>query len=483
MTQAHLPFLAHLFLSVWLHGSPPAACGEHMIALAPAHLHSPLSRLPPRLRRFATASFDGPRRILIAVSIVTLCVFIKPVQSLPLLLCAVCSMQMTCHSLQGTHAWIPNMVRLKRVSLYTTKNMLGMLEMHTHTYKHSSALWGDIRVAGGAVRFSRAYTHLLVTSNPPSRAAAARRRLGNGPSASQACVRLYDRMMEENSREHLDTDNEAGGEDALVGNVNKLMITPPGYTGPPKKGHVIFDACFESGNLGRVDYISEFEFDLFIRPDTCNPRFRVWFNFTVENVRETQRVIFNIVNFSKTKSLYRDGMSPVVKSTSRPKWQRLPAKNVYYYRCPDHRRNYVMSFAFCFDREDDVYQFAYCYPYTYSRLQHYLASLERRNLDYLQREQLGLSVQQRRLDLLTITNPGEYACFALCACVFVIHCTLHHTTTLHSQTGLCVQRGHHTFVTSLTSHDKPQLHPKSKNLQKKRPFLAISFLSISVIPS
>lgn len=43
-----------------------------------------------------------------------------------------------------------------------------------------------------------------------------------------------------------------------------------------------------AGNLGRVDYISEFEFDLFIRPDTCNPRFRVWFNFTVENVRETQ---------------------------------------------------------------------------------------------------------------------------------------------------------------------------------------------------
>ncbi|XP_016412826.1 cytosolic carboxypeptidase 6-like [Sinocyclocheilus rhinocerous] len=82
--------------------------------------------------------------------------------------------------------------------------------------------------------------------------------------------------------------NETGGEDALVGNVNKLMVTPPGYTGPPKKGHIVFDACFESGNLGRVDYISEFEFDLFIRPDTCNPRFRVWFNFTVENVRETQ---------------------------------------------------------------------------------------------------------------------------------------------------------------------------------------------------
>ena len=33
-----------------------------------------------------------------------------------------------------------------------------------------------------------------------------------------------------------------------------------------------------------------------------------------------QRVIFNIVNFSKTKSLYREGMSPMVKSSSRRKW-------------------------------------------------------------------------------------------------------------------------------------------------------------------
>ncbi|XP_026857100.1 cytosolic carboxypeptidase 6 isoform X2 [Electrophorus electricus] len=228
-------------------------------------------------------------------------------------------------------------------------------------------------------------------------------------SASRAPPALRgkaERKMEEKSRD-LDAGSEAGGDDALVGNVSKLTVTPPGHTGAPRKGHLTFDACFESGNLGRVDYISEFEFDLFIRPDTCNPRFRVWFNFTVEHIRETQRVIFNIVNFSKTKSLYRDGMAPVVKSTSRPKWQRLPSKNVYYYRCPDHRRNYVMSFAFCFDREDDVYQFAYCYPYTYSRLQHHLASLEHRNLEYLKREQLGLSVQQRRLDLLTITSPAN----------------------------------------------------------------------------
>ena len=45
---------------------------------------------------------------------------------------------------------------------------------------------------------------------------------------------------------------------------------------------------FFPGNLGRVDYITEYEYDLFIRPDTCNPRFRVWFNFTVENVKADQ---------------------------------------------------------------------------------------------------------------------------------------------------------------------------------------------------
>ena len=84
------------------------------------------------------------------------------------------------------------------------------------------------------------------------------------------------------------------GDEPVVGNVNKFCAVPPGYSNKPKRGHLIFDACFESGNIGRVDYISDFEYDLFIRPDTCNPKFRVWFNFTVENTVEGQRVIFNL---------------------------------------------------------------------------------------------------------------------------------------------------------------------------------------------
>ncbi|CAH8612819.1 unnamed protein product [Heterobilharzia americana] len=164
----------------------------------------------------------------------------------------------------------------------------------------------------------------------------------------------------------------------------------------------------QKGNLGKVEYVSDYEYDLFIRPDTCNARFRVWFNFTVENTKYAQRVIFNVVNFSKTKSLYREGMSPVVKSSSRPYWSRIPQKCVFYYRCPEHKKKYVMSFAFSFDCEEDVYQFAYCYPYTYSRLQTYLGTIESKNYSHFKRELLGLTVQQRRLDLLTITHPNNF---------------------------------------------------------------------------
>lgn len=223
--------------------------------------------------------------------------------------------------------------------------------------------------------------------------------------AAKANVESYEPNIDNSG---LDEDPMSKSKEEPLGNVSDYCPLPLGCDREKKKsGSLIFDASFESGNLGRVDYISDFEYDLFVRPDTCNTRFRVWFNFTVRNTSSYQRIVFNIVNFSKTKSLYRDGMSPVVKSTSRPKWQRIPSKNVFYYRCPDHRKNYVMSFAFCFDKDEDMYQFAYSYPYTYSRLQKYLNQLEKRGLDFFQRQKLCLSVQQRNVDLITITSKGR----------------------------------------------------------------------------
>lgn len=86
-----------------------------------------------------------------------------------------------------------------------------------------------------------------------------------------------------------DSDGEGG-----LGNVSRVIIRPPGHSGKAKRGHLCFDAAFETGNLGRADLVGEFEYDLFLRPDTCNPRFRFWFNFTVDNVKQDQVNTFSI---------------------------------------------------------------------------------------------------------------------------------------------------------------------------------------------
>jgi hypothetical protein len=47
-------------------------------------------------------------------------------------------------------------------------------------------------------------------------------------------------------------------------------------TGEPRPGDLIFDAAFESGNLGAVQRVSEIEYLLHIRPDPESPRHRLW---------------------------------------------------------------------------------------------------------------------------------------------------------------------------------------------------------------
>eukprot|EP00993_Chasmostoma_nieuportense_P000726 NODE_1668_length_1418_cov_28.577847_g1583_i0.p1 GENE.NODE_1668_length_1418_cov_28.577847_g1583_i0~~NODE_1668_length_1418_cov_28.577847_g1583_i0.p1 ORF type:complete len:435 (+),score=119.84 NODE_1668_length_1418_cov_28.577847_g1583_i0:11-1315(+) len=168
---------------------------------------------------------------------------------------------------------------------------------------------------------------------------------------------------------------------------------------------MLFDGSFESGNLGRVAAVSEFEFDLSIRPDTNNPHYRVWFNFTVSNVTCGQRVLFNLVNCSKTKSLFRLGMTPLVRSTSRGKWERVPKSQCFYYRSPRHKQAYLFTFAFLFDKAEH-YQFAYCYPYTYTYLQRFLHHVDQQQFAFWDRQLLTRTVQHRRVDIITITSPS-----------------------------------------------------------------------------
>ncbi|CAH0726019.1 unnamed protein product, partial [Brenthis ino] len=219
------------------------------------------------------------------------------------------------------------------------------------------------------------------------------------------CIVSWQQQMnlhrkEKNERKFEESDGEGG-----LGNLNRLIVRPPGHSGKAKRGHLCFDAAFECGNLGRADHITELEYDLFVRPDTCRPRSRFWFNFTVENVKQEQRVIFNIVNLGKENNLFNENMTPLVRSTSRPKWQRIPRRLLFYHRSLVHRGRKILSLAFGFDKEEDVYQIAAAAPYSYSRLQKYLAAWEKRALSFATRESIAQSTQKRRIDLITIGNP------------------------------------------------------------------------------
>lgn len=49
-----------------------------------------------------------------------------------------------------------------------------------------------------------------------------------------------------------------------------------------KRGHLQFSDCFEGGNIGKVVVCRpKQEYTIWLRADTANDRFRLWFNFTV----------------------------------------------------------------------------------------------------------------------------------------------------------------------------------------------------------
>ena len=104
----------------------------------------------------------------------------------------------------------------------------------------------------------------------------------------------------------------------------------------PAKACLSFDSRFESGNLAAVIRVTDLEYDLILQNDVNTQGYIQWFFFKVHNhfpLGFNQKVRFNIINHTKTDSLFNYGMrvlTSVDKGDGAYVWQRS-CTNIEYY--------------------------------------------------------------------------------------------------------------------------------------------------------
>jgi cytosolic carboxypeptidase protein 2/3 len=144
---------------------------------------------------------------------------------------------------------------------------------------------------------------------------------------------------------------------------------------------------------------------------------------------------FSIVNLTKPDSLYKEGMRPLMYSSTDATnnnvgWQRC-GENIAYFRNDDNNiystRNYhqvlmddfddddsnnicsyTLTFQVEFQHENDTVYFAHSYPYTYSDLQDYLMNIQRHPVKskFCKLRLLCRSVAGNNVYYLTVTAPS-----------------------------------------------------------------------------
>jgi hypothetical protein len=172
--------------------------------------------------------------------------------------------------------------------------------------------------------------------------------------------------------------------------------------------------------------VREQEYDLYMRADSNTRGHHQWFYFKVLNHEQVGRYRFNIVNFTKNASLYHQGMRINVHSSDKEGWSK-GGENIVYklskisqpkvvpgqgYVFSSAKRYFQLSFDYDFTRPGDTVSFAYSVPFTFSRLQHDLATLQQEHLaafpkrskQYLSQSVLCKSLSGLDVPLLTITS-------------------------------------------------------------------------------
>ncbi|OXA61045.1 cytosolic carboxypeptidase 2-like isoform X2 [Folsomia candida] len=179
-----------------------------------------------------------------------------------------------------------------------------------------------------------------------------------------------------------------------------------------------FESRFESGNLSKAIKVTNVYYELHLRQDLYTDRHSQWFYFRIQNTKDNVMYRFSIVNFNKPDSLYKYGLKILMYSEKEAQlnktgWVRA-GQNISYFKndipTEDNVTLYTLTFNLKFKHSNDTIYLAHCYPYTYTRLQTYLRTLEddafRSNL--LTVRLLCRSLAGNNVYVVTITSPDNY---------------------------------------------------------------------------
>ncbi|XP_032917577.1 cytosolic carboxypeptidase 2 isoform X2 [Catharus ustulatus] len=159
-----------------------------------------------------------------------------------------------------------------------------------------------------------------------------------------------------------------------------------------------------------------YEYVLMLRPDLYTAKHTQWFYFRVQNTRQEPLYRFTIANMAKPKSLYGQGLQPLLYSQQDAQsrgigWRRVGTDICYCRGSAGELPLFRLSWTVRFPHDGDTCFFASCYPYTYSDLQRYLRALaaDPARSRYCTVQVLCRSLAGNSVYLLTITGPGGTA--------------------------------------------------------------------------
>ncbi|KAF4516919.1 hypothetical protein B566_EDAN008008, partial [Ephemera danica] len=199
-----------------------------------------------------------------------------------------------------------------------------------------------------------------------------------------------------------------------------------------------FTSKFDGANLAQVEYVPknksasggkatpgapdvpDYEFNLWTKPDCAGTEFengnRTWFYFGIKGGPPFALVKLNIVNLNRQAKLFTEGMSPVYKIIpGKPNWDRIHDKPTFNME----QKRFVLSFKYrTLENLRATTYFAFTYPHSYQDLQHSLHVIDMKgegfkkqyedtkevNTIYYHRECVCWSLEQRRVDLLTVSS-------------------------------------------------------------------------------